>query len=290
MIKFFRKILIEFRKWNNFRRSFISLRFRKGLPRLIVHEKYEKLIKWTLRILVIIGILSSILTLPFWWMSLIFAFILFGLEQFLEKTIFQYTSIFIQPLPNFTYDPQRWLGMAFAFPVQSEKERLLNVVGCLFDDEDYAKKFFNLLRAWNYMNKIDYERNICLSFIIENDENYSVYLYPNLERDIVKQAFKEIEEERKFEKYGKEHQQLVVQIIFCKQFSYGPDSQLKKFIETQQKEKPFWLMPFIKTQDGRFKILENIDPILIFHFKVKKRDELTKKEIEYQHGKSVMGI
>lgn len=46
------------------------------------------------------------------------------------------------------------------------------------------------------MNKIDYEGNICLSFIIENDKEYSVYLYPNLEREIVKQAFKEIEEEK----------------------------------------------------------------------------------------------
>lgn len=65
-MNFLKGILMRFRKWNNSRRSLVSLRFRKGLPRLVAYEKYEKSIKWILRILTSIGIISSVFTLPFW--------------------------------------------------------------------------------------------------------------------------------------------------------------------------------------------------------------------------------
>lgn len=177
--------------------------------------------------------------------------------------------------------------MGFAYP-ENPQPNELNVVGPVFSDKEYAHNFFNLLREWNYQQSEDKDNNICLSFILESKKRYSVYFYPNLKRKTVTSFFKEAEEHQKYEKYGKEHQQLVGQMIFCKVFRYGEGLGLKRFPAIQSEDKPFWLQPFIKRDDGSFQIIYEEKPILKYHFKLKTRRELQKNEVEYQHGKNVM--
>lgn len=276
------------RNWRIFLNSLISVRWKRGIPRLVIHEKYEKVIKRLLRIIACAGLLSSIITFQTWYISFSVAVALFLIEQFFEKSIFQYTTIYIQPMPDFKYIPEEWKGIAFAFPV-NPNPRQLNVVGCAFGTEEYARKFFKLIKAWNYDKKVDTENNICLSFIIENEEKYSVYLYPNIDRKTVDQFFEKAEENQRFKKYGKEHQQLVMNMVFCKIFPYGKDSQLMQFINKQSLNRPFWLKPFIMKGDGSIEMIYSEEPILKYHYKFKKRRELLKNEFEYQHGQHVMG-
>lgn len=274
-------------KWKISLKSLISLKWQNHLPRLVIHEKYEKFAKWFLRLLTLIGVVSSVIVFPIWYISLLFAIVLLLIEQFFEKAIFQYTSLYVQPIPDFKYDPKEWKGMAFAFP-QDPDPNLLNVVGCAFATEEYARKFFKLLKDWNYGEAEDKHNNICLSFIIEDEKEYSVYLYPNPERKTVGQFFKEAEESQKYKKYGKEHQQLIMQMVFCKIFPYGTNSQLKMFIEKQSLDRPFWLKPFLMKDNGKIEMIHNEDPILKCNYKYKSRHELNKSEYEYQHGKNVM--
>ena len=100
--------------WKISLRSFISLRWQKRIPRLIVHEKYEHSIKWTIRTLTFIALAASVIAFPVWFMALGFALVLFGLQQFFERAVFQYTTIYVQPLPDFTYDPDEWGAMTLA--------------------------------------------------------------------------------------------------------------------------------------------------------------------------------
>ncbi|MEA1995900.1 MAG: hypothetical protein U9N18_07170 [Campylobacterota bacterium] len=274
-------------KWKISLKSIVSVRRQNHLPRLVIHEKYEKFVKWFLRILTAFGIVSSVIAFSIWYISLSFAIVLFLIEQFFEKSIFKYTSIYVQPMPDFKYDPKEWKGMAFAFP-QYPDPKLLNVVGCAFATKKYAHKFFKLLKAWNYGEAQDKNNNICLSFIVENENEYSVYLYPNPERKTVGQFFQKAEESQKYEKYGKEHQQLIMQMVFCKIFPYGTNSQLKMFIKKQSLDRPFWLKPFIMKENRQIEMVHNEGPILKYHYKFKSRYELNKSEYEYQHGKNVM--
>lgn len=274
-------------KWKIKRKSLISVRWQKHLPRLVIHEKYEKTTKWFLRILTACAIISSVIAFPIWYISLSVAIVLFLIEQFFEKSIFQYTTIYVHPMPDFTYDPKEWKAMAFAFPQDSDP-RLLNVVGCAFATEEYAHKFFKLLKAWNYGEAEDKNNNICLSFIVENEKKYSVYLYPNPKRRTVDQFFQEAEEFQKYEKYGKEHQRLTMQMIFSERFPYGATSQLKMFIEKQSLDRPFWLKPFIVKENGESEMLYSEDPVLKYHYKFKNSHELNKNEIEYQLRKNIM--
>lgn len=258
------------------------MRWQNHLPRLIVHEKYENHVKWTLRILFFAGIGISLFALPPYLAFSVAALIgLTGL--FFQKVIFQYTTIYVQPMPDFDYDPKEWKGMVFGF---ASSPGLLNFVGCAFSTEKTAHNFFNLLKTWNYDNDEDKDNNICLSFILENENEYSVFLYPNMARKTVEDCFQEVEKLRKCEKYGKEHQQLVMHRNFFNTFPYGPDSQLKQFIEKQPSHSPFWLKCFVLEEDGQLKWFPE-GAILKFHFKLKNRNDLEKSEEEYSHKKTI---
>jgi len=256
----------------------VSFRWEKPFPKLILHEKFEKKIKWSLRILTIIGISTSILTIEEWYLSLSISLLLFGLEQILEKVIFQYTSLYVQPMPNWEHKSREWKGMCFDV-LEENNEEMLNAVGCVFKTEEYGKRFFQLLKCWNYDNKIDKDNNICLSFVIESNQKYSVYLYANPERDSVKDFFKKVEESNKFEKYGKEHQKLIFDRIFRNTFDNK--SKFDQFIEKQNSNKPFWLIPSIERDDGAASIIYGEEPILKYHFRVVNRSELSKRDVEF---------
>ncbi len=272
-------------KWKVALRSLVDIRFRKGIPKLVVHEQYERPIKWSIRILTAVGIATSIISIPTWYISLSLAVALFLFQQFLERAVFEYTSIYVQPMPNFTYDPSEWKGMAFATPAESEAN-MLNVVGCAFASLEYARNFFDLISSWNYGTKEDRENNICISFIVENESEYSTYIYPNKDRKVISDFFTTIEEKNKYEKYDKEHQRLIMQMTFCKLFPHSPQSQLNTFIKKQNPSRPFWLKPFLMNSNGQVTMLYDEPSILKFYYKYAKREDLKKTDFEYIHGRT----
>jgi hypothetical protein len=276
-------------KWHNRRKTLVTLRWKRGIPRLVIHEKYEKIVKWSLRVFAVVGIISSILYIPTWYLSLLLAIVLFAAEQFLERAVFLYTIFYWQPLPEFNWNiGEEWVAMGFAFPV-SKNESELNVVGPVFKSESYAHEFFEVLRKWNYGNQQDKHNNVCLS-LITVDDGYYAFIYPNLERPSIKETFSDIENKNKLKKYGKEPQKFVVQYMFCKHFIYGTNSVFEKFSQEQSEGKPYWLQPFIQKPGGSSSILFSEQPILKFHIKNKQRSGLKRQEVEYQHFKNVIDV
>ncbi len=267
--------------------EFFSIRFKKCLPNLVIHEKYEKKCKNFLRILAIISILSSVIIFPTWLMSLGFSILIFIIEYLFEKSIFIYSSIFIQPPPNFTIDGERWRGMGYLIS-DSNNLNKLSLIGPAFDSKEYAQKIFTLFKAWNYNNVEDVEDNIKLSFIIEDEKNYSTYIYPSFERKIIKDFHKKVEKENELKKFGKEHNPSIMALILCKIFPYSKKSFLNQFTEGQKNKEAFLFTAFLYNKDGSFSLITEIDPIIKFHYKFKHRKDLQKKEYEYTHGKSVM--
>ena len=265
--------------WDVSIRSLISVRWKNRVPRLVLHEKFEKLAKWTARGITTAAILSSVIAFPTWYFSLSFAVLMFLVEQFVERCIFEYTSIYVQPMPDFALKMEEWKGMAFAFPQQPDP-KLLNVVGCAFATKDYAHKFFELLRDWNYQKKEDRDNNICLSFILD-DTHYIAYLYPNPDRHTVREFFDAAEDVQKLEKHGKTHQRLAMQMVLGKRFPYGDDAKLKLFVRNQPANRPFWLKPFLMHDDGTLEMLYDEEPILKHDFKFKSKKDLTPQEYEY---------
>ena len=299
MKKLFRDFWIKIRNklilWNNNRRGFFRLDIRNKIPRLIVHEKYEKHIKWVLRVLMFVGILSSVLSFP-WLLSLLVSIILILIEQIFEKIIFTFTTLFVQLFPE--YQSEEWLGMLFLISTdQSDNCKL----GMLFRTKEYGEKIYECLKAWNYYHDVDMENNIRVSFIFESDSEYSTYIYPSPERKTIKKAKEDADREMLEKKKIKEQQQLIFMGIFCKLFPNLPNSNFQLFRKHYKKGDPFefgvyFINSTISENKGETFVINNKQikeisigtSIIKHHLKIKKRDELTKKDVEYHHGKLIM--
>lgn len=283
--------------WHHRRKFLIRFEVRNKIPRFIVPERYEKSVKWTLRILTAISILSSIFTLA-WYISLPLSVLLCIIELLLEKTAFHFITLFIQPIPE--WDDEQWLGMIFW-----QIENIRNA-GMLFKTEYQARKVFECIRSWNYDFNVDSNNNIVVSFIIENDCTYSAYIYPSFERKVIKKFKEDIDYEMfKKERKIKEQQQIIVSIIICKSFPYQTNSGIHLFASNYRSGEPYYFGAyFLEDREPEinvnqpFRIRRNINeiasmtvakPVLKFHLKIKERKELTSKDVEYHHGRLLMG-
>ena len=98
---------IKLGKWKIDTSTIVRIEWHKPFPKLILHEKYEKFIKWILRILTLIGIATSIITLPPVY-SLLLSIALLLIEQFFERTVFEYSIFYVFNFPDFEIDYSQW--------------------------------------------------------------------------------------------------------------------------------------------------------------------------------------
>lgn len=263
--------------------TLIRVSWRFPFPRIHIHEKFEKEVKWILRGLTIIGIGTSILTLePIQSFGLSIGLLL--LEQFFEKIIFEYTIFIVQPFPHFKVEYDQWVTNGYLFPANAEvkkKYNLLNHFGPAYKDKEYALKFFTYLASWNLGGTDDKDDNICLSFVLEKDNLYTTYLYANPKRKWLDEMFNEYKESVKFEKYGKVQQSMVMQMIYWKSLELVDGSLFPIFTETQSQQGDFYFMPFYMDKERPVPIEEI--KILKHNYRLRKRADLTKADIEYHH-------
>jgi hypothetical protein len=251
------------------------------------------LVKWTLRILTLVGILVSIVTLPLSFSLLLTIFLLL-LEKILESIVFKFTTIFVQPMPN--YKLNSWLAMVFLI---SFEEGILHKIGMLFENAETANDSFECFQAWNYFQDTDTVNNIQITFVIEDEDEYTTYIYPSFSRQSIIESKKKIEQEHLVEKReNKEHQQLVVAPIFCRVFSNPSDSSFNFFLSRYKPGESFEFCVFAR--DEKFPDLNTGKPLFLdynkdlgmsespsitkSHLRIVHRRDLTENDIEYYHG------
>lgn len=264
-------------------RTLIRLEWRNFLPILIVHEKFEKKIKWVLRVIAFTGITTSVISIDKWYFSLGLSILIFLVEQFFERTIFEYTTLVVQPLPDFEIDYKQWKTNGFMVPMIENLQDLC-YVGPTYQDKEYAIKFFNYLKAWNWDSDIDNDNNIILSFIIEPDERYTTYLYANQGRKNLKAMFKLVAEQNKLEKYGKKQQQFVMQMVYWHTLPFKNGYYIKQFLDFQKPDQKFYLTPSVlpEQEGGQVEFIFD-SAILKFGYKLKRRQELDSRDMEFHH-------
>lgn len=184
-------------------------------------------------------------------------------------------AIYVQPMPEFEWDPSRIGGVAYMIP-HDRDSGLPMAIGPAFTDRDFARAFFELLRAWNADKDKDPDNNVRLSFIIEGDASYSMFLYPSPERPEV-QAF--------FENSEPDDPQFVAHWVFCKRFDLASFRGLELFAKRYAEGNEFILGAFAWKGEGYApEKIATIRPIIKKHFKLKHRAELRREEIEYWTG------
>lgn len=256
----------------------INISIDKWIPKLEIHEKYENIVKYTLRSILAVGIITSIINFQIWYWNLALALALLAFDQFLEKAVLIFSTLFITPIPE-NFDTKNWLGIVWGY---SRKGKF--IVGPFFDSNENADKMFNCLRSWNYNKTNDFQDNICISAIIERDGKYSLYIYPGLNRRSQKE-WEDIQKQK--ESATKKHQGIVLQIMFCKQFDFE-GSTFADFIKYYRDGYDYEFAPFV-LRGGNLSKLDSKWTIQKNNLKIKKREELNKKDLEYDHGRMVMG-
>jgi hypothetical protein len=263
--------------------TIFRIQWRKFYPQLIIHERFEKYIKWTLRLIAFIGIASSVISIEKWYISLAVALAIFGVEQYLERIIFEYTSIVVQPFPDFKIDLNQWASNGFEIPIVTD-QNLHCYFGPAYLDEGYARKFFSYIRSWNDDQQDDPDNIVCVSFIMEPDGTYTTCIYANPDRKRLDEMFDSDKTSNQLVKFGKIQQRFFVQMNYWKNLDYSPNYFIHKFLTFPHVGgQQFIFTPFVivNKETRQVKALYDI-AFRKFHFKHKKREELQKHEPEYR--------
>lgn len=270
-------------KWKIKLSSLVSLRWKGYLPELVVHEKYERIVIWFVRVLGLIGIAISLLTIDKWYVSLAIAVLIFSITKFIENSIIQFTTILVRPTPDFDTPNSEWVSMGFAFPISKKDPPML---GPVFKTKENAIRFFELITEWNYGETVDKNNNICISLIVESYKDYSVYIYSNPETENVEEFFRFSEREQAFEKKEKKQQELVAITIFSKVFPFSQRSNMENFVRYYEWGKPYLFTVFYMNERNEQTFVNEITPILKTHLKYRKRELLPQNSIEHVHKNS----
>ena len=261
--------------------TLIRLEWRKWYPALIIHEKFENIVKWILRIIAFIGIATSLLTINAWYLSLGLAVIIFLVEQFFERTIIEYTAMVFQPPPDFEIDYGQWKTNGFMIPIEKNGKDLAHF-GPSYISEEYAKKFFRYLRSWvNDDSNDDTENCLVVSLVIEPNDKYTTYFYANLGRKRLDYMFQAIENLNKLKKYGKRQQNFIGQVFYWHTLDFKDGYYIKQFLEFQKTDEPYFFTPSVIQPFGlQPKYLFDYS-IKKYHLKVTNRRDLKKSDPEY---------
>jgi hypothetical protein len=270
---------IKVRNWIIDTKTLFRIEWKKFYPKIVFHEKYETKIKWILRILTLIGLLTSFITLEPQF-SFLLSLCLLLIEQFLERIIFEYSVIIVKPFPKFKFDNTEWLTNGYLFPQVEfyEGKKLPIYFGFVFKSKQYGYDFFQYIKEWIANPDDDKEKQICLSFVIENNNTYSTYLYPNTNLEKLKTTFNKIKEDKKIEKYGKEQQSMIMSISFSKVLELDENSLFQTFINKQPRNFPFYFEGYY-LENNEMITIENTR-IKLYDYKISNRKEINEDEIE----------
>lgn len=273
--------------WKVNLRSLIDVKLNKFyLPTLHVHEKFEKALRILLWTLTFIGVLSSLIIFEEWYQSILFSIFLTALTIFFDKSVVEYSTILVTPMPDFDIHSDEWNGMAYMLPKDS---RYPPIMGPTFKSKEFALKFYRLLRSWNYDAIDDQEKNnIKISIVVENDLDYSIYLYPNPDRESVVSFFDKSKRVQAFEKQGKKQQELVTMVIFCRIFPYGANSSVRRFVRLYKWGTPFGLSVFLRDEEtNEISFIDEVETIRKLHLRFMERKYVPEKSIENMHKPNI---
>jgi hypothetical protein len=185
--------------------------------------------------------------------------------------------IFIQPMPDFEWEPEKIDGLAYMIPRELDA-RVPMAIGPAFTDAVFAAKLFRLIRSWNSGEDRDTEDNVKLSFVMEAEQSYSMILYPSMDRREVGEWFEQID--------NQDEEQLVAHWVFYKRFNLASFHGLSLFAErhTEGQEFVFGAFSWHGDEGGAVERLTAIRPLLKRHFRILKREELRPNQVEYWTG------
>lgn len=248
--------------------------------KLAMPEKYKPAIKKAKWALALLGLVSSLIIFPSILYSFAFSLFLLAIGAFVERVIFHYSPLYIQPLPNFKIENEKWLGMTYGYTASPDMSVVIPLIGLFFSEEAYAKKVYDLLLEWNYGEHIDLDNNIQASLILRGDKEYTFFIYPNAERETAKRFFEQTEAERKKTSLTDLQIKEFLQLVMGKGCKISDKNRFDEFIELFKEKKNFFLQLLVM-KNGKPEEIPGVGNFKKLHLKIKREEELDRKDIEY---------
>ena len=222
-------------------------------------------------------------------MASLFGLGIYLLSLLLEKVVISYTNLYIQPLPNFEIESNKWIAMAFGYLEEPKLRIRIPLIRMVFSNEEYGRKIHSLLLSWNYDQVKDVDNNICMSIILDGKDGYIFFCYPSTERETVTSFFRTCEKEGKERSLTDVQTKLLTTLILGKGFRITPLSYLRTFLRRYKDGNEYLFEVAKKTVQGNTKKIEGTDSIIKSNLKIKNKDELTRKDIEYDLLRTLNG-
>jgi hypothetical protein len=251
-------------------------RWNRWRPQLVLHENHRIPVTWTLRGIALVGLGLSFVYMP-GYIGLAISMMIAAVEQLLERSVFLYSSIHVQPMPSFAYDPAKWTSIAYAV-LGSDGAVTSHVLGFVFNDTEYASKFFALLRDWNLGDTDDLENNVRVSFVRDQD-SYYLWLYPGQSRAPVKASWKALVQRAHHKRENAEPFLITLSPYYCKNFLIR--GALIQFLSAVAPGDAFQMAAMKTTAAGDVEFDDAITPIWKHNYKIRTKDELTKADFEF---------
>lgn len=241
-------------------------------PSLFVDKSFKKKITYTLRAILVIGISTSLVSMP-WFIGLPFALALAGLEFVLERAIYTFSSLYFHPIPD-SYQSGDWVGIGWTIYPQSEDHPRFEI-GLLFRTPEVAEDVFTTIMSWNYHQGIDDQNNIGFSVVYDEDEGiYQAFVYPSPDRPSVREADRH-EQEQNPELH---HNMVQASMIFSMKFDVSDG--LRTYIREYQNGEEFTIFPYYNangtpTRYGNGGVLKS-------NLRLVPKSDLQRGELEYE--------
>lgn len=243
---------------------------------MVLRESRRRSVTWTLRGLATVGLGLSFVYMP-GHTGFVASVLIAAVEQLLERSVFLYSSIHIQPMPTFEYDPAKWTAVAYV-GLGRGGVVASHALGLIFNDSEYASRFFSLLRDWNLGADDDLEDNVRVSFIRDQD-SYFLWLYPGQSRAPVRASWKELVQRAHHKRKDAEPFLITLSAYFCKSFLIR--GALTQFLAAAAPGDTFQLAAMKRTAAGDVEFDNAIDPLWLHNYKIRTKDELTKADFEF---------
>ncbi len=267
--------------WSNRLRCDIMVQKKGWFFEVIIHERFKLFICIIKIVLTIIGLISAFFLFPFAFIAFLFGLGIYLLCTFIEKIIFSYNSLYIHSLPDFEIEPNKWLGAFFGYAEDPRNPEHIPIIGWVMSDPDYAKKVHTLLLRWSYGELKDEDNNIRASVIVDNDEEYVFFCYPNIDRKTANLFHEDVEKERGKRPLVDVHHKIFAMLVFGKRCKITDNSYFPTFLERYKDGVPYIFRLTVFGDDGQTQHITGLDDFILFNLKIKNKEELSRRDIEY---------
>jgi hypothetical protein len=266
--------------WFNHLHFKIAVRKRGWFVEVVLHERFKSPVRTSIYILTTIGLISAFFAFPV-FVAFLFGLGIFLLSKLFEKTVFSYNSMFVHTLPDFEIDNDKWIGSHFGYAEDIRNQMRIRLVGWTMSDPDYARKVHSLLLRWSYGELKDEGNNICTSVIVDGDQEYVFFCYPNLFGHAAADFNKSVEKQRRKTSLTDVHHPLTQFLVFSKRCRITAKSCFPAFRKAYIEGAPFIFSLATEGSGGQPERIPDLDDFILFNLKIKNQNELSRKDVEY---------